>query len=190
MSASRTDVTRAWDRGRGDRPDWALLAGLEDRFTHAVVAYLDDEGYPLSVATSFRSAPDRGVVELDQVAGEQVAPPEGAQVNVVFSHIRPQPGYGYDERRYVSLWGTLRRATIQGDAIVDDTDLHSGWERKVLPMWRKKEPAIDFFLGKRVALPLFFERGIIEIRPRRVFLWEDGDTSQPPQVWQLEGADR
>src|SRR5947208_9531789 len=86
--------------------------------------------------------------------------------------------------------GTFRRATVQGDATVDDEDLHSGWERKVLPLWRKKEPAIDFFLSKRVALPLFFERGIIEIRPRRVFLWEDGDTSRPPQTFELEGAGR
>ena len=84
----------------------------------------------------------------------------------------------------------FRRATIQGDATVDDSDLHSGWEQRVLPLWRQKEPSIDFFLGKRVALPLFFERGIIEIRPRRVFLWEDGDTSRPPQVWELEGAGR
>jgi hypothetical protein len=79
----------------------------------------------------------------------------------------------------------FRRATIQGDAIVDDADLHSGWERKVLPLWRVKEPAIDFFLGKRVALPLFFERGIIEISPRRTFLWEDGRTDQPPQVFEV-----
>src|SRR5438128_12638126 len=83
-----------------------------------------------------------------------------------------------------------RRATIQGDAVVDDSDLHSGWERKVLPLWRVKEPAIDFFLGKRVALPLFFERGIIEIRPRRAFLWEDGRTDAPPQVFELEGVAR
>ena len=82
----------------------------------------------------------------------------------------------------------FRRATIQGDATVDDVDLHSGWETKVLPLWRKKEPAIDFFLGKRVALPLFFERGIIEIRPRRAFLWEDGRTDQAPQVFELATA--
>ncbi len=83
----------------------------------------------------------------------------------------------------------FRRATILGDATVDDADLHAGWER-VLPLWRKKEPAIDFFLGKRVALPLFFERGVIEIKPRRAFLWEDGNTSRPPQVFELEGATR
>jgi general stress protein 26 len=82
----------------------------------------------------------------------------------------------------------FRRATIQGDATVDDSDLHSGWEERVLPLWRKKEPMIDFFLGKRVALPLFFERGIIELRPRRAFLWEDGATDRPPQVFELEQA--
>ena len=82
----------------------------------------------------------------------------------------------------------FRRATIQGDATVDDSDLHSGWEERVLPLWRKKEPMIDFFLGKRVALPLFFERGIIEMRPRRAFLWEDGATDRPPQVFELEPA--
>ena len=84
----------------------------------------------------------------------------------------------------------FRRATIQGDATVDDSDLHSGWERRVLPLWRKKEPVIDVFLGKRVALPLFFERGIIEIRPRRAFLWEDGRTDRAPQVFELAGAVR
>ncbi len=84
----------------------------------------------------------------------------------------------------------FRRVTIQGDATIDDSDLHSGWERKVLPLWRKKEPAIDFFLGKRVALPLFFERGIIELRPRRAFLWEEGRTDRPPQVFEVVGAAR
>ena len=81
----------------------------------------------------------------------------------------------------------FRRATIQGDATVDDYDLHAGWER-VLPIWREKEPAIDFFLGKRVALPLFFERAVIEVRPTRAFLWENGHTNRPPQVFDVVGA--
>jgi general stress protein 26 len=81
----------------------------------------------------------------------------------------------------------FRRATIQGDATVDDSDLHAGWER-VLPIWREKEPAIDMFLGKRVALPLFFERAVIEVRPTRALLWEDGATDRPPQVFELAGA--
>ena len=67
--------------------------------------------------------------------------------------------------------------------------LHAGWE-KILPLWRAKEPGIDFFLSKRVALPLFWERAIIEIVPRRAYLWEDGRTDAPPQVFELEGAGR
>ena len=82
----------------------------------------------------------------------------------------------------------FRRATIQGDAVVDDSDLHSGWEERVLPMWRKKEPMIDMFLGKRVALPLFFERAIIEVTPRRALLWENGDTARPPKIFELAEA--
>ncbi|HEX9235888.1 MAG TPA: pyridoxamine 5'-phosphate oxidase family protein [Actinomycetota bacterium] len=84
----------------------------------------------------------------------------------------------------------FHRATIQGDATVDDTDLHSGWERTVLPLWRKKEPAIDWFLSKRVALPLFFERAVIQIVPRRVLFWEDGRTDLAPTVYELQGAAR
>jgi 1,4-dihydroxy-2-naphthoate octaprenyltransferase len=86
-----------------------LLDTLEGRYTHAVIAFVDDQGYPLSVATSFAVAPDRGVVVLDAVVGDEVEPPLGHEVNVVFSHIRPVEGYGYDERRYVSLWGSLHR---------------------------------------------------------------------------------
>jgi 1,4-dihydroxy-2-naphthoate octaprenyltransferase len=86
-----------------------LLERLEGNFTHAVIAFLDHEGYPMSVATGFALAPERGVVVLDAVAGDEVSPPLDQEVNVVFSHIRPQPGVGYDERRYISLWGRLQR---------------------------------------------------------------------------------
>jgi 1,4-dihydroxy-2-naphthoate octaprenyltransferase len=91
------------------KPAPELLAGLPERFSHAVIAFVDGNGYPLSVASDFTVEAERGVVVLAAVAGDEVQPPEGALVNVVFSHIRPQPGVGYDERRYVSLWGELRR---------------------------------------------------------------------------------
>ena len=68
------------------------------------------------------------------------------------------------------------RATIQGDARVIEEDPHGGWER-LLPIWEKKEPSIVYFLKARVALPLFFERALIEITPRRVLFWPGGDTS-------------
>jgi 1,4-dihydroxy-2-naphthoate polyprenyltransferase len=89
------------------KPAPELIGGLEERFSHAVIAYVDEDGYPMSVATEFTVQPERGVVVLQAVAGE-VQPAANERVNVVFSHIRPQPGVGYDERRYVSLWGPLR----------------------------------------------------------------------------------
>jgi general stress protein 26 len=78
----------------------------------------------------------------------------------------------------------FHRATIQGDARVDDSDIHHGWER-VLPLWRAKEPAIDAFFAQRVALPLFWERAVIEIEPRRALLWPEGDTKRAPQVFEV-----
>ncbi len=73
------------------------------------------------------------------------------------------------------------RATIQGDARVIDEDPHGGWER-LLPIWEKKEPSIVQFLKVRVALPLFFERSLIEITPRRVLYWPDGSAAAAPLV--------
>jgi 1,4-dihydroxy-2-naphthoate octaprenyltransferase len=90
--------------------DAELLRRVEEGFDHAVIAFLDDDGAPLSVATSYRVDAAGGTIQLDAVAG-QVAPPEGRELNVIFSHIRPQPSVGYDERRYVSLWGTLARTS-------------------------------------------------------------------------------
>lgn len=77
------------------------------------------------------------------------------------------------------------RATIQGDARVIEEDPHGGWER-LLPIWEKKEPSIVYFLKQRIALPLFFERALIEIMPRRVLYWADGSAATPPAVTTVE----
>ena len=49
------------------------------------------------------------------------------------------------------------------------------------PIWEVKEPSIVAFLKVRVALPLFFERALIEVTPRRVLYWSDGDAATAPQ---------
>jgi hypothetical protein len=79
----------------------------------------------------------------------------------------------------VAVGGSLDRATIQGDARVIEEDPHGGWER-LLPIWERKEPSIVLFLKARVALPLFFERALIEIVPRRALFWPGGDTTIAP----------
>ena len=81
----------------------------------------------------------------------------------------------------ISVGGRTDRATIQGDARIIADDPHGGWER-LLPIWSAKEPAIVAFLKERVALPLFFERALIEITPRRVLYWPDGRAERPPEV--------
>ncbi|HEY2802661.1 MAG TPA: hypothetical protein VGJ67_01930, partial [Actinomycetota bacterium] len=93
--------------------DSKTLGRLDLEYEHAVVVTVDADGYPLGVATGYRTDTSRGVVVLDGVSAE-VAPAPDREVNVIFSHVRPQPGMGYDERRYVSLWGPLRSAG--GDA--------------------------------------------------------------------------
>lgn len=87
----------------------------------------------------------------------------------------------------IATGGLAARCTIQGDARVVEDDPHSTWER-VLPLWRAKEPAIADFLAKRFALPLFFERSIIEVTPRRVLWWDDGDPAKKPNEARLEVA--
>jgi general stress protein 26 len=81
----------------------------------------------------------------------------------------------------------LRRILVQGDATLHEDDPHTTWER-ILPLWIAKEPVVKAFYAKRVALPMFWERSLIEITPRRAMWWEGGDTSRPPEVAELTGV--
>jgi general stress protein 26 len=81
----------------------------------------------------------------------------------------------------------FRRATIQGDARVVEDDFHSGWER-VLPLWAAKEPIITKLVKQRFAMPLFWERSVIEIAPRRALLWADGRTDVEPVSFTIARA--
>jgi general stress protein 26 len=94
-------------------------------------------------------------------------------------HIRANPKVALSITDPVAVGGQRDRATIQGDARVIEEDPHGGWER-LLPIWERKEPAIVAFLKQRVALPLFFERALIEITPRRALYWADGDAGRTP----------
>ena len=83
-------------------------------FSHAVVAFVDRDGYPISAAANFRVNTERGTIELDRPSLPEDVPPD-AKVNVTFSHIRPYPGVGYDQRRYITVWGTAapRNGTLE-----------------------------------------------------------------------------
>jgi general stress protein 26 len=74
-----------------------------------------------------------------------------------------------------------RIVLVKGEARVSEEDIHHGWE-KLLPLWRKKENYIDSFIKMRYALPLFWERSIVEVEPRKVYAWPNADTNSPPIV--------
>src|SRR5829696_5020953 len=147
------------------KPSAELLDGLRARFDRAVIAFVGADGYPLSVATDFRVEADRGVIVLDGVAGDDVQPPEGEQVNVVFSHIRPQPGVGYDERRYVSLWGELRRSNGHLE-LTPERMQH--WDEEEMPFFEFSERGVP--QARRYFDQVSAETGR-DVRPRLSFGW-------------------
>jgi len=147
------------------KPTTELIAGLQERFSHAVIAFVDEDGYPLSVATEFRAEPSRGVVVLNAVAGETMQPPEDERVNVVFSHIRPQPGIGYDERRYVSLWGAVRRTE---GALEFEPDRVQQWDEQEMSFFEFSERGVP--QARRYLDQVSAETGR-EVKPRLSFGW-------------------
>ena len=73
-------------------------------YPHGVLAYVGVDGYPVNIAVDFTASATGAVVDIGALDPE-LRPAEGQEVELTFSHIRPQPGVGYDERRYVNLWG-------------------------------------------------------------------------------------
>jgi 1,4-dihydroxy-2-naphthoate polyprenyltransferase len=146
------------------KPTPDLIERLQERFSHAVIAYVGVDGYPMSVATEFRVDPERGVVVLEGVADE-AQPPADERVNVVFSHIRPQPGIGYDERRYVSLWGPLR-STEGGLEFTPDRVQH--WDEEEMTFFEYSERGVP--QAHRYLEQVSAETGR-EVRPKLAFGW-------------------
>ena len=113
--------------------------------------------------------------------GEKIYLTSSSLFSRKLEHIRANPKVSLSITDPVAVGGRTDRAAIQGDARIIEDDPHGGWER-LLPIWEKKEPSIVYFLKARVALPLFFERALIEITPRRVLYWSDGSPARVPAV--------
>jgi len=113
--------------------------------------------------------------------GERIYMTSSTLFSRKLEHIKANPRVSVSVTDPVAVGGRLDRATVQGDARVIEDDPHGGWER-ILPIWEAKEPAIVAFLKARVALPLFFERALIEITPRRVLYWPDGSAGTVPRL--------
>jgi len=105
------------------------------------------------------------------------------------AHIRANPKVSISISDPTATHGDplLHRVTIQGDARLFEGDVHQEWHR-ILPLWKKKEPIVEMFYAKRVALPLFWERVLVEIQPRRALWWQGGRTDLPPQMVEVTRA--
>jgi 1,4-dihydroxy-2-naphthoate octaprenyltransferase len=80
-------------------------AGLEKLGTYPflVLTWVDAEGYPMSAAVTATVDSTEGTARFAPPHGLDL--PRDREVSLTGSHIRPQPGYGYDERRHVTVWG-------------------------------------------------------------------------------------
>jgi len=76
-------------------------------FPFALLTWVGDDGYPISAAITPEIDAASGHVRFAEPAGLSV--PVGPEISLTGSHIRPQPGIGYDERRHVTVWGKARR---------------------------------------------------------------------------------
>src|SRR5687768_1361394 len=129
-------------------------------YPHVVVSWIDPDGYPMSVATSFETDAAAGVVRLAPPASMPI--PTDREVSVMGSHIRPQPGIGYDERRYLQLWGR----TADGSSFAPTRAW--GWDESETPFFEYSERSVP--QSRRYLEALSKEKGRT-IRPRLSPFW-------------------
>jgi 1,4-dihydroxy-2-naphthoate polyprenyltransferase len=135
-------------------------------YPFVVVSWVDDLGYPMSVATDFSVDTTRMVVSLRATAGEQAAIPADRPINVLGSHIHPTPGQGYEERRYLQLWGS---AGLGQDGSITFTPTRVwGWDESEIPFFEYSERSVP--QSRRYLAQLSEEKGRT-IRPRLSLGW-------------------
>ena len=140
--------------------------GLERLATypHHVLTWVDAAGYPVSVAVVADLDPEAALASCDPPAGLTV--PADRDVSLTGSHIRPQPGYGYDERRHVTVWG---RAVVGPDGRIALRGVHTwGWDEAEVPFFEYSERSVG--QSRRYFDALSAERGT-PVKPRLALGW-------------------
>jgi 1,4-dihydroxy-2-naphthoate octaprenyltransferase len=128
-----------------------------------VLTWVDDDGYPVSVAVV--ATIDAGARSASLAAPAGLSVPSGVDVSLTGSHIRPQPGYGYDERRHVTVWG---RAATAGDWITFAAARAWGWDEAEVPFFEYSERSLG--QSRKYFDALSAERGT-PVKPRLSAGW-------------------
>ena len=147
-------------------PELDALDGLVrlSGYPHQIVSWVDDEGYPVSVAVVAEIDPDRRSAAFAAPAGLTV--PTDRPVSLTGSHIRPQPGYGYDERRHVTVWGTVIASSDGRPTLAAERAW--GWDEAEVPFFEYSERSLG--QSRKYFDALSAERGT-PVRPRLSFGW-------------------
>jgi len=128
-------------------------------YPHVVVSWIDDAGFPVSVATSFEADASAGTILLAPPAGMPI--PTDREVGVLGSHIHPTKG-GYDERRYLQAWGRF-----DGTKTLVPHRFW-GWDETEVPFFEYSERSVP--QSRRYLAALSVEKGRT-IRPRLAPFW-------------------
>jgi 1,4-dihydroxy-2-naphthoate octaprenyltransferase len=133
-------------------------------YPHHVLSTIDADGYPVNVAVLADVDPEGRVARFAPPAGLMV--PTDGQLSLTGSHIRPQPGYGYDERRHVTVWGSVT-AEADGRLALHATNAW-GWDEAETPFFEYSERSVG--QSRRYFDAMSAERGT-PVRPKLSFGW-------------------
>ncbi len=107
-------------------------------YPHGVLSFVGDDGFPATVAAGFAPGSGDDRIVLGPLS-QAVLPATGQDVGVIFSHIRPQAGVGYDERRYVNVWGT---ASVERGVVTVTPTRATGWDEVETPFFEYAEKSV------------------------------------------------
>jgi 1,4-dihydroxy-2-naphthoate octaprenyltransferase len=130
-----------------------------------ILTWVDADGYPVSVAVQASIDPGAGRASFSAPAG--LAVPVDADVSLTGSHIRPQPGYGYDERRHVTVWGRAAEGA-DGSHLTLAAAKAWGWDEAEVPFFEYSERSLG--QSRKYFDALSVERGT-PVKPRLSFGW-------------------
>ena len=144
-------------------PELDATAGLTKlaTFPYQIASWVGDDGYPVSVAVEAVVDATAGTATFAAPAGLTV--PADREVSLTGSHIRPQPGYGYDERRHVTVWGGVA-ASAGGLTLTGRTAW--GWDEAEVPFFEYSERSLP--QSRKYFDALSAERGT-PVKPRLSF---------------------
>lgn len=135
-------------------------------FPFALVTWVGDDGFPMSAAVDADVDLKHQAVRFQPPAG--LAVPTDGELALTGSHIRPQPGIGYDERRHVTVWGRARADAAGASVMTLEPTAAWGWDEQTIPFPEYVERQVG--QSRRYLARVSAEHGRV-VRPRLPAGW-------------------